>query len=154
MGSGEHGVNTSAEPCRPGADRKELTMPQTVEQGTAEIVARYIAVWNEADPESRRRAVQALWSADGAEFVEGTMFRGHDELCARINGAHEQFVSSGRYTATAADDVSRHDDILTFTIQLSTPHLEVAWAARVFLLLDADGVIHEDYQLTVKPLAE
>lgn len=30
---------------------------------------------------------------------------------------------------------------------------EVAWAARVFLLLGADGRIDGDYQLTVKPLA-
>jgi hypothetical protein len=29
----------------------------------------------------------------------------------------------------------------------------VAWAARVFLLLDTDGLIREDYQLTLKPLA-
>jgi hypothetical protein len=48
--------------------------------------------------------------------------------------------------------VSRHGDIVTFTIQLTTPGGEVAWAARVFLLLDSGGLIQEDYQLTVKPL--
>jgi hypothetical protein len=36
---------------------------------------------------------------------------------------------------------------------LTTPGGEVAWAARVFLLLGEDGLIREDYQLTVKPLA-
>jgi len=128
-------------------------MPQTVEKGTAEIVARYVAVWNETDTESRRTDVEALWNSDAAEFVEGAAFRGHDELCGRIDRAHEQFVASGLYTATAATDVSRHDDIVTFTIQLTSPEEEVAWAARVFLLLDGDGVIREDYQLTVKALA-
>jgi hypothetical protein len=39
------------------------------------------------------------------------------------------------------------------TIQLTTPAGAVAWAARVFLVLGADGLIQEDYQLTVKPLA-
>jgi hypothetical protein len=29
---------------------------------------------------------------------------------------------------------------------------QVAWAARVFLLLGAGGYIREDYQLTVQPL--
>ncbi len=128
-------------------------MLQTVEKQTAEIVAEYVAVWNETGTESRRLAVEALWNSDGAEFVEGVAFRGHDELCARINGAHKQFVASGLYTATAASDVSRHDDIVSFTIQLSTPEDEVAWAARVFLVLDGEGLIREDYQLTVKALA-
>ena len=49
---------------------------------------------------------------------------------------------------------ARHDGIVVFTIQLRTQAAEVAWAARVFLLLDDDGRIREDYQLTVKPVAE
>jgi hypothetical protein len=128
-------------------------MPQITEPSTATIVARYVAVWNEPVPGSRRAAIAGLWAPDGAEFVEGTQFRGHDELDARIAGAYQQFVASGRYAVTAADDAGRHDDIATFTIQLTTPGGEVAWAARVFLLLGADGLIREDYQLTVKPLA-
>ena len=53
----------------------------------------------------------------------------------------------------AAGDRSFHDDILVFTIQLTTDDQEVAWAARVFLLLDGDGLIAEDYHVTVKSLA-
>ena len=128
-------------------------MPHITEPSTAEIVARYVAVWSEPVPESRRTAIAGLWAPDGAEFVEGTRFQGHDELEARIAGAYQEFVASGRYAVTAADDVARHDDIVTCTIQLTAPDGEVAWAARVFLLLGADGLIGEDYQLTVKPLA-
>lgn len=128
-------------------------MRQITEPSTAKIVASYVAVWSEPVPASRRTAIARLWAPDGAEFVEGAQFRGHDELDARITGAHQQFVASGRYAITAADDAGRHDDIVTFTIQLTTPGGEVAWAARVFLLLGEDGLIREDYQLTVKPLA-
>jgi hypothetical protein len=127
-------------------------MPQATQKHTREIVARYNAVWNETDDESRLNAVRALWTSDGTEFVEGIAFRGHDELSVRIGRAYEQFVASGRYTATTAGDVSVHADIVSFTIQLATPDDEVAWAARVFLLVDADGLIHEDYHLTTKPL--
>jgi hypothetical protein len=134
------------------ADRRGLTMPQAAQQESSEIVARYAAVWNEPDVEVRLNAVRALWNSDGAEFVEGLAFRGHDELSARIGRAYEQFVASGQYTATTAGDVSIHGDIVTFTIQLATPDDEVAWAARVFLILEADGRIHEDYHLTIKPL--
>jgi hypothetical protein len=121
--------------------------------GTAEIVARYVAVWSEADPGSRRQAIASLWAPDGAEFVEGTQYRGPAELDARVAGAYQEFVASGRYAVTSAGDASGHDDIVTFTLQLTTPDREVAWAARVFLLLGADGRVREDYQLTVKPLA-
>lgn len=62
-------------------------------------------------------------------------------------------MASGRYAVTTAGNVARHGDIVIFTIQLTDLGGEVAWAARVFLLLGADGLIREDYQLTVKPLA-
>ncbi|HUB38054.1 MAG TPA: hypothetical protein VMA72_04310 [Streptosporangiaceae bacterium] len=129
-------------------------MRQITEPSSAEIVTSYVAVWNEPVPESRRAIIAGLWAPDGAEFVEGTRFRGHEELDARVTDAYQAFVASGAYTVTAADDVARHDDIVTFTIQLAAPDSEVAWAARVFMLLDADGRIQEDYHLTVMPFAE
>jgi len=53
--------------------------------------------------------------------------------------------------------VTAHHDIVTFTIQLISAGGDragqVAWAARVFLVLGADGLIRQDYQLTVQPLA-
>lgn len=127
-------------------------MTQISQPDTAQIAARYLAVWSEPDPVSRDAAIAGLWAPDGAEFVEGTQFRGHEELGARITAAYQEFVASGRYAVTAASDVTRHDDIITLTIQLAAPGGEIAWAARVFLLLDAGDLIREDYQLTVKPL--
>jgi hypothetical protein len=129
-------------------------MTQISQQDTTQIAARYLAVWSEPDPAARRAAIASLWAGDGCEFVEGTQFRGHQELAARITAAYQEFVGSGRYAASAASDVTRHDDIVTLIIQLSAPSGEIAWAARVFLLLDAAGLIKEDYQLTVKPLTE
>jgi hypothetical protein len=94
-------------------------MTETTEPVTSAIAGRYVAVWNEPDPGSRRAAIASLWAPDGTEFVEGTRFRGHEELDARIAGAYQEFVAGGRYTVTAADDVARHDDIVTFTSQLT-----------------------------------
>jgi hypothetical protein len=128
-------------------------MPQTTEPMATTIADRYLAVWSEPDLESRRAAVADLWEPDGVEFVEGVQFRGHAELNARIAHAYQEFVASGKFTVTSAEDVTRHHDIVAFTIQLTAPDGEVAWAARVFLLLDEQGRIREDYQLTVKPLA-
>ena len=117
------------------------------------IVDRYLAVWSEPDAEIRRSAIAGLWAQDGVEFVEGVQFRGREELEVRIAEAYDAFVGSGKYAVTSAGDASAHDDIATFTIQLSTGDGEVAWAARVFIVLGEDGLILQDYQLTVKPLS-
>ncbi|HEY5398547.1 MAG TPA: nuclear transport factor 2 family protein [Trebonia sp.] len=128
-------------------------MTETTEAAASTITDRYVAVWNEHDAQARRAAIGNLWEPDGVEYVEGAQFRGHEELDDRIAHAYEAFVGSGKYNVTVADDVSRHDDIVTFSVQLSTPEGEVAWAARVFLFLGETGRIREDCQLTVQPLA-
>jgi hypothetical protein len=122
-----------------------------------DVVRRYLAVWSEPDPGRRRGAIAALWAPDGAEFVEATQFRGHDQLAARIAEAYQAFVASGTYAVRSAEDVAVHHDVVVFTIQLALAGGdqagEVAWAARVFLLLGPDGLIREDYHLTVQALA-
>ena len=129
-------------------------MTETTEAAARTITDRYLAVWNEPDAQSRRAAIRSLWEPDGVEYVDGGIqFRGHEELDRRIAHAYDEFVGSGKYRATMADDASRHNDVITFTVQLSTQEGEVAWAARVFVLLGETGRIREDYQLTVQPLA-
>lgn len=120
------------------------------------IVGRYTAVWSEPDPRSRREAIAGLWAPGGTEFVEGTRFQGHEELHARITEAYEQFVEGAGYAVTSADDATVHHDVVLFTIQLISGGEkgdEVVWAARVFLVLGEDGLIRQDYHLTVQPLA-
>jgi hypothetical protein len=127
-------------------------MTQQTELDITAIVARYLAAWNEPDAGSRRAAVAALWVPEGTEYVHEVQFHGREELEARVARAYQAFVADGKYTIAGLGDVTRHGDIAAFTAQLVTPEGEVDWAARVFLLLDADGRIREDYQLTIKPL--
>jgi hypothetical protein len=132
--------------------RKGQIMIEISEPTTAAIVARYLAVWNEPDAEARRATIAELWAPDATEFVEANRWQGHEELEDRVAGAYNEFVATGRFTVTGAGDVTRHDDIITFTSQLTTPDGVVGWAARVFLLLGDDGLIKQDYHLTVKAL--
>lgn len=121
------------------------------------VVDRYIAVWAVTDPAERAKAVADLWSDHGIEYVEGQQYIGRPALAERIAEAHDAFVANAAYTAVGGDDATIHDDIVTFTIRLDHAQGEdageTAWSARVFLVLDAEGRIREDYQLTVKPLA-
>ncbi|MFC5830699.1 hypothetical protein [Nonomuraea insulae] len=117
------------------------------------LVDRYVAVWNEPDPMLRHSAITGLWAQDGVELVESTRFRGHAELEARVTEAYREFVEDRKFAVTSANDVFGHHDVITFTIQLTAKDGEVAWAARVFLILGEDELIRYDYQFTVKPLA-
>jgi len=119
-----------------------------------EIADRYFAVWSEPDPDARRAAIAKVWAPDGVEYVEGKQFRGHAELEARVTGAYETFLASGEYIARFSDDPARHDDIITATGEFVTPDGEVVWSARIFLILNEDGLVAEDYQLTVHPLVQ
>jgi hypothetical protein len=124
---------------------------------TTEIVDRYLAVWTLTDPDDRAKAVAELWTPDGVEFVEGKQYYGHAALVERVTEAHKAFVASGAYTASGGDDATRHGAVVTFTLRLDHARGdaagETAWSARVFLALDEQGRVREDYQLTVQPLA-
>ena len=127
-------------------------MTETTSSAITEITRKYLAVWSEPDPAARRAAVASLWAPDGVEFIDGTQFRGHDELDARVTRAYDAFIGSGQYTLTGADDVTVHDDIAAFTVHLTEPGGEAAWTARVFLLIGPGGRVQEDYHIVVKPL--
>jgi hypothetical protein len=80
------------------------------------------------------------------------------------NKSSEDAVRPIRRAATPADGLghtgrtkrSGQHDVVTFTVQLialgGDAAGEPAWSARVFLLLDEDGIIREDYHLTAQPL--
>jgi hypothetical protein len=127
-------------------------MSQTTELDTTAIVTRYLAVWNEPDPGTRRAAIEDIWMPDATEFVHEVQHHGYEGLEARVASPYKAFVADGKYTIEGAGDVTRHDDIVMFTVQLVTPDGVVDFATRVFLLLGDDGRIREDYQLTIKPL--
>ena len=122
----------------------------------AAVVDRYIAVWAVADAADRAKAVAELWSDQGIEYVEGQQYIGRNALVDRVAEAHEAFVAGAAYIAAGGEDVRIHGDMVSFTIRLDHAQGadagETAWSARVFLVLDQQGRIREDYQLTVKPL--
>lgn len=132
--------------------------PQAAALDIDRIVHRYVAVWSEPDPAARERAVADLWAPDGVEFVEAARFPGHAALADRIAHAHEAFVATGDYRVTHHGRVTVHGDIVMFTIQLTRAKGpaadQVAFAARVFLLLTPTGRIHQDYHLTTCPLPQ
>jgi hypothetical protein len=130
---------------------------------TNELCDRYVAVWNQADPDRRRTLVDGLWAADAehvlvppqdvrtaaAELNLSAVFevRGHRELEARVTEAHARFVASGDYAFRRRDDAQRLRDVVKFTWEMvATADGSVAGAGLEFLVVDAEGRIRRDYQ--------
>ena len=43
----------------------------------ADLIDRYVEVWNEPDDDARRRSIERLWRPDGAHLTPGAMQTGH-----------------------------------------------------------------------------
>jgi hypothetical protein len=81
------------------------------QQSAAELADRYVALWNEGDPERRRELIEGLWSEDGEHVLQppedarriaagpgvgGSAIievRGHAEIDARATSAHGHWSS-------------------------------------------------------------
>ncbi|MFF0434455.1 hypothetical protein ACFYU9_19760 [Streptomyces sp. NPDC004327] len=128
------------------------------------VADRYAAVWNESDPEARRRAVRELWHEDGVHvlqppqelreaaraigFAEPELrARGHAELDARVNRAYEEFVASGTMTFRAVRDAERLGNVIKFRWEAVLGETgEAGGGGLEFVVLAEDGRIVEDYQ--------
>jgi hypothetical protein len=129
-----------------------------------ELVQRYVAMWNEADPEARRAAVRELWAEDGIQvlkppeellanaaalgFVNPVLeARGHAELDARVTRAHEEFVAPGEFRFRARQDPVLLGSVMRFGWEMvATKDGEAVAAGTEFAILDASGRIRADYQ--------
>ena len=56
-----------------------------------DLVDRYLATWNEADPAARAAKVAALWAADGTYTDPLADVAGHEGVAAVIAGARDMF---------------------------------------------------------------
>ncbi|WP_128801346.1 MULTISPECIES: hypothetical protein [unclassified Streptomyces] len=129
-----------------------------------DLAARYIGLWNEPDPETRRKTVHALWAEDGQHILlppqqmhdqaVGLGFtsaaleaRGHDELHARVTRAYEEFVAPGTYEFRIQEAPRQLRDVITFRWEsFHREEGQVTGGGRDFLVLDDTGRIRFDYQ--------
>jgi hypothetical protein len=128
-----------------------------------ELGDRYVAVWNEGDPERRLAMVVELWAPEGehvlmppqevrqaaAEMKMNSMFevRGHREIDVRVSDAYERFIARGEYAFRRRDDAERLRDVVKFRWEMvSTEDGSVAGVGLEFLVIDAEGRIRSDYQ--------
>ncbi|TMR25355.1 nuclear transport factor 2 family protein [Actinomadura geliboluensis] len=80
---------------------------------------RYIAVWNEPDPDVRHNLIAALWDDEAVEFTDSAEYRGLPAIEARIAEAHEHLVKQGGFTFRAAEDAVGHHGTVRFTTYMT-----------------------------------
>ena len=61
----------------------------------AAIAERYLAAWNETDPQRRRAILQESWSVDATYVDPLASVTGHDGVDALIGGVQQRFPGFG-----------------------------------------------------------
>jgi hypothetical protein len=115
------------------------------------IADRYVAVWNERDPEARRRAIRGLWAPDGLHYVDTREARGYDALEQRIIGSHEKWVRDAGNQFRAVRNAQALRNVITFNWDMLSPEGDkVLTVGLQFLIVDENGRILIDYQFIAK----
>jgi hypothetical protein len=136
-------------------------------RNAAELGDRYIALWNEPDPDRRREMIAGLWTEDGSQILQPPEeirevaarpgigmtaileARGYAEIEARAATAYEKWVGSEGLSFRRRDDVERLHDVVKFHWEAVTADGEVVAVGLNFLVLAADGRIQRDYTFVV-----
>ena len=140
-----------------------IAPPETRTKQAEKLADRYLALWNEPDPERRRRMIAELWTEDGSQILQPRQemreiaasaglgmaatleARGHAELEARAATSYEHWVGSEGLSFRRRDDVERLHDVVKFHWEAVSPDGEVTAVGLDFLVLGAEGRIRRDY---------
>src|SRR4051812_4652623 len=100
--------------CRPelaGANEKEHPMSDVTQ-----VVDRYIAIWNETNPEQRRDLITRTWSEDASYLDPLMKGDGPAEIDAMIAAVQQQFPG---HQFRLLGPVDSHNDRVRFAWELT-----------------------------------
>ena len=140
-----------------------IPSPETRTREAEQLADRYVALWNEADAERRRRLIAELWTEDGSQILQPPQemreiaaspglglvatleARGHAELEARAATSYEHWVGSEGLSFGRRDDAERLGDVVKFHWEAVAKDGEAFAGGLNVLVLAADGRIERDY---------
>ena len=112
----------------------------------AEVIDRYVAVWNEPDATARRHAIERLWREDAVYTNALAQRRGHDAIAAGVTFSHDKWVGTGH--AFRCGRIDEHHNVIRFVWHMYGPsdaEGPVSTGTN-FIILDDDGRIAADHQ--------
>jgi hypothetical protein len=111
-----------------------------------DLANRYVAVWNESEPEHRQRQIAALWVPHGQHYTDVREARGYDALEQRIVGSYNKNVRDGGHRFRPRQDAQTLRDIVTFQWEmLAAADDRVVASGLAVLRIDDEGRILVDY---------
>jgi hypothetical protein len=131
-----------------------------------QLIDRYIAQWNEPDPDQRRRLIRQVWAVDGLQVLVnppqgiresaahyGIAFpplevRGHDAFDSRVRRAYEMYVAPGQHVFEWDGEAVRQPGAaVSFSwVMRDLADGNVAGSGFDVLTFDADARIRTDHQ--------
>ncbi|WP_019030806.1 hypothetical protein [Salinispora arenicola] len=115
------------------------------------LVDRYIATWNEPEPDVRRKMIDELWAEDGTYYNRLFVCQGRDMVEAAISTAYREHTAKG-FTFKSRNDAYGHHGGVKFGWVLAARSTgEVDTFGEEFLILDGSGRIVADYQFGLRP---
>ena len=111
------------------------------------LIARYVAMFNEPDPDQRRALVATVFAEGALNATRANEWRGREALFERVSRSHAvSNVEGGCYFTPFGAPVSHHG-AARFRWRMLTQGTDAVRAEGIeFLLLDEAGLIREDYQ--------
>lgn len=105
---------------------------------TPAVADRYLAAWNETDPDARRAAVAEVFSDDVRYTDPMAEVRGAESLAATIGAVQAQFPG---FVFRLAGPADAHHHQVRFTWELGPEGSEAPIVGSDVVVLDADGRI-------------
>ncbi|MET9610542.1 nuclear transport factor 2 family protein [Streptomyces sp. NPDC006512] len=112
-----------------------------------ELLARYVALWNETDPARRRERVEALYAPDAVYvFYRKDPIRGHAAILDQLAYTHQVYGPMG-YEFRSSNNATGHHDVVRFNwVMVSAATGEMEMSGQDIVVLAEDGRIQADYQ--------
>ncbi|WP_234317670.1 nuclear transport factor 2 family protein [Streptomyces rimosus] len=106
---------------------------------------RYIAAWNEKNPERRSEAIREIWAEDSLYANTGQEFRGHAGIETAIREACEEFVEKG-FSFALKSYAQNHNAVRITWDMVPSEGGTPAARGTEYLILGADGKVRTDHQ--------
>ena len=110
------------------------------------IVDEYVAVWNEPDPQTRRRRIRSVWAPDGTTCYRLMDARGAEAIEVRVAQSWDKWLKESKYVFRPQHFVCHHDAIKLQFVLVKAAGGAVEANGVCYLLLNPDGRIRHDYQ--------
>jgi hypothetical protein len=108
---------------------------------------RFVALWNETDPQARRVRAEELYAPDACYiFYRKDPLRGVDEIVGQLAYTHEIYGPMGYRFRSANNAVGHHNVVRVNWVMVAEATGEMEMAGQDVLVLGEDGLITADYQ--------